>query len=631
MDNNNISITMTISSAANGSHAVHINNEPPYHIKEADVAALLTETRKNSWRTDHNAGAKLGRQLYDLLNRDAKLQGIFDAARDANKHATLYLQTTYDLTQLPFELLNNGGWLLLEHDIHIIRLVEDRGKSAQVAPKQEPLTMLFMACSPTDLDAKYVLGFEQEEERIFSSTGNYNIDMRVEDTGSLAGLKQTNILGGGFDIIHITGHAGFDEEKGPVFCMEDEVGRLHEVSPDNLWDAIKSHPPRLLFLSGCSTGGAHEETNSESFAYRMAQKGIQWVIGWGLLVSDTRATQVAAEMYGCLSGGSGLDRALKIARQSFEGQYNPWPLLRLFGDATPVVPLVAAGLPVKPVKHVKLKHKTLKDSNVRVLERGFVGRRRHVQQGVGVLRGATDKFGLLVRGTAGIGKSCLVGKLVDRFADKKELLVFHGVISEADVIVKLKKLLDKLGNEDGLAILTSDSSYEKKIKALFRTVFKNETPTIIYFDDFEQNLDRNGNQYCVKKELEGIIRPFLEVLDWAEGNSNVVISSRYPFILECDGENLPAIKLFDIALMSFNGADLDKKTRELYSIARSKHTDMYLKYGGGNPRLLEWLDVIARDEDKYRLYEIKERLQDKQAEFIHDYGFAVSGFLFTQE
>ncbi|MBF0606178.1 MAG: hypothetical protein HQL61_01330 [Magnetococcales bacterium] len=247
MGNNNISITMTISSAANGSHAVHINNEPPYHIAGDAVAELLTETRKNSWRTDPAAGAALGGQLYDLLNRGATLQGIFDAARDANKHATLYLQTPYDLTQLPFELLNNGGWLLLNHNVHIIRLVEDRGKSAQVAPKQEPLTMLFMACSPTDLDAKYVLSFEQEEERIFSSTGKYNIDMRVEDTGSFAGLKQANIAAGGFDIIHITGHAGLDEDMGPVFYMEDEVGRLQEVSPAMLWEAISDFPPNCFF------------------------------------------------------------------------------------------------------------------------------------------------------------------------------------------------------------------------------------------------------------------------------------------------------------------------------------------------------------------------------------------------
>ncbi|KJU87027.1 hypothetical protein MBAV_000769 [Candidatus Magnetobacterium bavaricum] len=620
MGYNNASITLAISSVADGQRAVYIDGMLSHYVTESEVADLLAQTRKNLWRTDPAAGAAIGGQLYDLLNRGAgTLQWTVDSARATGAHTHLYVQTPYELTQLPFELLHNGGFVLHNHNIHVIRLVEDRGKLSPVEPKKEPLRMLFMACSPTDLHVHSPLNFEQEEERIFNVTGRYNIGMRVEDTGSIEGLRQANIAGGGFDIIHITGHAGFDEEKGPVLWMEDEVGRPHEVSPAMLWGAIKDYPPKILFLSGCSTGSADDKANTESFAYQMSLKGIKWVLGWGLPVSDDGATLVAAEVYRCLSIGKGIDYAVQSARRLLETRYHPWPLLRLFGDATPIVPLVEPGLPVQKSNPVKLRHKYLTDSNVRVLDSGFVGRRRYVQRGVSVLSGRADKYGLLVRGPAGIGKSCLVGKLVERFADRKELVVFHGVVSEADVIVKLRGLFGKLGNRDGLKILKSDDEYEDKIEALFRNVFKNETPTIIYFDDFEQNLDRNGNQYYVKKEFEGIIRPFLEAFDWAEGRSNVVISSRYPFILELGGENLPDKKLYDIALMSFYGADLGKKIRELESIAQSEHAALYLEYGGGNPRLLEWLNVTARDEGKYDLAVLEARLRGKQDEFIHEY------------
>ncbi|MBF0606176.1 MAG: tetratricopeptide repeat protein [Magnetococcales bacterium] len=193
------------------------------------------------------------------------------------------------------------------------------------------------------------------------------------------------------------------------------------------------------------------------------------------------------------------------------------------------------------------------------------------------------------------------------------------MVRASDVIPKLRDLFDRLGSKDGLEILKSGDEYEDKIKALFRNVFKNEIPTIIYFDDFEQNLDRHGNEHYLKAEAVEIIRPFLDAVGWAEGNSNVVISSRYPFILELGGENLPATKLFDIALMSFYGADLGKKTRELEAISQSKHAEMYLRYGGGNPRLLEWLDVIAKDEKKYDLADLEAKLRGKQDEFIHEY------------
>ncbi|MBV6343019.1 tetratricopeptide repeat protein [Candidatus Magnetobacterium casense] len=142
---------------------------------------------------------------------------------------------------------------------------------------------------------------------------------------------------------------------------------------------------------------------------------------------------------------------------------------------------------------------------------------------------------------------------------------------------------------------------------------------IIYFDDFEQNLDRHGNQYYVKSETIDIIRPFLEAAGWSKGNSNVVISSRYAFILEHDGENLSTTSLHDLTVMSFDGADLDKKKRDLEFIAKSKHADLYLRYGAGNPRLLEWLNVIARDEGKYDLADIEAQLKGKQDEFIHAY------------
>ncbi|KJU82429.1 hypothetical protein MBAV_005378 [Candidatus Magnetobacterium bavaricum] len=224
----------------------------------------------------------------------------------------------------------------------------------------------------------------------------------------------------------------------------------------------------------------------------------------------------------------------------------------------------------------------------------------------------------MIRGTAGIGKSCIVGKLAERFKDK-ELVVFHGVVSRTDVILKLRNLFDRLGNKDGLAILKSDDEYAEKIKAVLRKVFKEQVSAIIYFDDFEQNLDRHGNQHKVKPEAVDVICPFLEAIDWTAGKSSVVITSRYSFILEHNGENLPATKLDDITIKSFVGADLRKKKRNLEFISKSENADLYIKYGYGNPRLLEWLDVIAKYEAKYNLYDIKAKLEDRQEDFINEY------------
>ena len=55
-------------------------------------------------------------------------------------------------------------------------------------PEKRPLTMLFMACSPSDLEDA-TLQFEKEEESILLETENLPMDMLIEDSGSLNGLK----------------------------------------------------------------------------------------------------------------------------------------------------------------------------------------------------------------------------------------------------------------------------------------------------------------------------------------------------------------------------------------------------------------------------------------------------------
>ncbi|MBF0337979.1 MAG: CHAT domain-containing protein [Nitrospirae bacterium] len=386
-------IRIRISDAAGGKYQVHINDEMSHNINEYDVATLLKEANNNLWCYNSDAGADIGRRLYDLLNGSAgMLQGIINSSRGAGVHTNLYIQTSRELMQLPFELLNNGDWVLLNRNIHIIRLIDDRNKLNLPKPKKEPLRMLFMACSPTDTHEKYVLDFEKEEEYILGAFDkhNINIDMRIEDTGSLNGLEQVNIECRGFDIIHITSHGGIDRVLGPVLYMEDDAGKTEKVAPRMLWDKIKIFPPRVLFLSGCFTGNSDDSVASESFASEMVKRGVSWVIGWGLSVIDKHATIAAAELYLNLSTGKGIAEAIQIVRKEVEAQvedrYYPWPLLRLFGDASPTVPLVVDGLPKKS-NLVKLKHKTLQDSNVRVLESGFIGRRRYVQRGVRVLRG----------------------------------------------------------------------------------------------------------------------------------------------------------------------------------------------------------------------------------------------------
>ncbi|MCP4669522.1 MAG: CHAT domain-containing protein, partial [Deltaproteobacteria bacterium] len=301
----------------------------------------------------------------------------------------LYLDIPYKLNALPFELMRDDRFLVLnEHPrTFVIRRVNSRNRLKDTTPEKRPLRVLFMVCSPTDLKARDVLRFEKEEEQILSAVEKFPVDMTIEDSGSLEGLTEALYEGGKYDIVHITGHAGIDHELGPVFYMEDDTGRLNKVTPEMLREAVKDFPPRLLFLSGCSTGKSDKAGESESFAFQMVDKGISLVLGWGLPVSDTGAIRLTTELYRYFGMGKSICEAVNVSRQAMREYYHPWPLLRLFTDGSPLTPLIAGSQPLRRWHPRKTAYKFLEDRQVKVMEKGFVGRRREIQRGVRVLKG----------------------------------------------------------------------------------------------------------------------------------------------------------------------------------------------------------------------------------------------------
>ena len=191
------------------------------------------------------------------------------------------------------------------------------------------------------------------------------------------------------------------------------------------------------------------------------------------------------------------------------------------------------------------------------------------------------------------------------------------MIVKDEFLSRLRKIFNRRGFDTGLAVFDEKIELDVKIEKLFRTVFK-EHEFILFFDDFEQNLVSLGEEYVVGQDYLPIVRAILNAIDWAEGKTNVIITSRYAFMLEHEGEDLTK-KLEDISLMSMRASDLTKKKAELLAISKSKHEALYMKYGCGNPRLLEWLEVIAKEESKYDIESLKAELEGKSEEFISEY------------
>src|SRR6266545_1350988 len=283
---------------------------------------------------DSTTMALLGRELYEWL--DGPAHRWLSGALNNSGGMTLRIDVDGRLRHLPWELLYTGGAYLCSNDQQPFtpaRLVTERQQ--QIERHNRPLRLLFMACSAEDVNP--LLDFESEERMILQSAQRYQIDLSVEESGSLDGLQyQIDAFGTGyFDIFHLTGHADVRGDR-PCFLMEGNQGFRQEVSAEDLTAVFQGRWPRLIFLSGCKTGQAPDQGHLPSLCEALVRAGAPAVLGWALPVGDASASLAAAELYGHLAVGKPIDEVVARARlHLLKEQSGYWNLLRLYVNDTP--------------------------------------------------------------------------------------------------------------------------------------------------------------------------------------------------------------------------------------------------------------------------------------------------------
>ena len=586
----------------------------PLNVDE--ISELEKVCRDYKWNRSIELSQQIGKRLFDLLNDDRQtlIKALTEAEAQGNK-LQLILKGEGSASTLPFELLYHNGFLVTSQ-IHLIRRVSERGKKSKPGPENRPLRLLLMACSP--LDVYPLLEFEKEEDTIYEVTKDLPMEIDVEDSGSLEGLGD-RLATNKYDVVHITGHADIDKNGEPFFWMEDDEGLPVQVTPSQLWEKLDLNLPRMVFLSGCRTGEAPEHVAAMSFAHHLVKGNIPAVLGWGLPVSDMGASFTSQELYFELSRGENiLDAILRTRRKLYE-QFPDWSILRLFSDGTALdVPLVTSGLKRRP-KPRALQYIFLENSQVKVLKKGFIGRRRHLQQGIKCLRRDTEKVGLLLHGTGGLGKSCLAGKFCDRFKDHG-LIIVHGVLNAFTFLEALEHSFRRWKDDEGLEITEENEEMSDKIERLCYSAFQKGN-YLILLDDFEQNLlgiEEGRPKVC--PEAVPILESLLRFLPYTDKMTHLIITSRYTFYLTLGGKDLISERLEPIGLTSFRDADENKKVSELDNIANYPDPEIRKKLitaGHGNPRLMEALDTLIEVKGKgIDLTLLPTLIKEKKEEFV---------------
>ncbi|MEM7246725.1 MAG: tetratricopeptide repeat protein [Acidobacteriota bacterium] len=494
-----------------------------------------------------------------------------------------------------------------------VELAVQLGSVTPDAPAVLPtgqLRILFMAFSPEDVEP--VLDYEGEEEAFIRALTDYQqsgrVRLRVVEEGNLNALERA-LKTSPVDVLHLSGHGNLTS-TGPRLAMEDEMGDCERVGPEELWKVLRrpAEPPRLVVISCCHS--TDDGGGFPSLAAQLVAAGVQSVVGWVRPVFDSVATQAAKDFYDQLCGGTGLAEAVGFARNELREAdaeaartgkglvSGAWGTLQSMGRD-------GAGFRLDTDKKVK-GGRTVSESvygylggtgQVRILEQGFVGRRRELQRLVRLLRTGKSRdgqrrAGALVWGMKGVGKSCLIGRAVARHVEDvgtgHGLVVLHGELNEAQVLESFTAAAVKLKDDEAEKLLQrTDLSVAQRVGRLLSSQWLEERVVII-LDDFEQNLTEQASgpalvEPWVAELLAALLPPC------RDGAPSVLVTSTAVFALpEVVADALAFVELGSLELASVRKLWMrGRESGELRKVAE-KDWQALADRLGRNARVLDW-------------------------------------------
>jgi tetratricopeptide (TPR) repeat protein len=230
-----------------------------------------------------------------------------------------------------------------------------------------------------------------------------------------------------------------------------------------------------------------------------------------------------------------------------------------------------------------------------------------------------DKIGVLFLGTAGLGKSTLAGKICERFPGHT-LIIIHSIFNTVTLHVALQDAFILARDEEGKHILGQGKKMVDKLADLCISCFK-EKNYLILLDDFERNLEgvAQGRPGSLVPEASELLRALLKYLPFSGKMTQLLVTSRCEFYLLEQGLDLVMKRMEKVWLTSFQESEQLKKVRDLKNILDYPNQSLVpqlVSAGCGNPRLMEWLDLLVGQMIGKEVPELLAAAADKKEEFI---------------
>ncbi|MCP4041737.1 MAG: CHAT domain-containing protein [Gammaproteobacteria bacterium] len=606
---------------------------------------LTREYRESLGNTDFaKKHLNIGRDLFRWLNQDGWLEELLP---DISPPWLLEVQVgkrpddaARALSDAPWELLAEpeGDHLARDFGVQLnpIRRFGTPGEPKPPSPNR--LSLVFMAAAPDD---QVVLQYEVEEVAILQATeelhggGHINIDLTVEESGSLQGLSALAAREVPVDVLHLSCHGDFRENE-PVLALERPAGGRHDpVDARRILMEPSIRDAQLLFLSACHSADRQQGDDQrivDSLAAQLLRGGLRASLGWAGTVADAEATEFSGHLYRYLSQHQPLEAAVGAARLALlnrptdKPRSRDWHRVRLYlGPRGGGV--LANGNRARHALNIQTGHREFLDAKgdqtVAVASRyEFVGRRRQIQKAQRALRDPAQA-GVLIHGMGQQGKSSLAARIANRLHDHTTVVVY-GHYEAGDILAAIARQFEHPAISDIVerhleAVRRDPVKLSEALRELLQGPCRQAAaerrqpgPLLLVIDDLEQALvlkEGDGYHRVDRPEVRQALAATLHAFHNPDSDSRLLITSRYRFTLP-DGQGRDMAELLHhLHLEPMGPGERQKqiiqrrKTLENWSPEREdwELTRRSMELAKGNPGLQELLYRLSiNDADTAR-------------------------------
>ncbi|MFQ6056361.1 MAG: CHAT domain-containing protein, partial [Methanosarcinales archaeon] len=234
-----------------------------------------------------NTVSDLGDRLTELYDKEI-LKEVFEEGRRP------YFGITTKWLEIPWELVKCKGEFLFEK-YNLYRIFTAKDKISTTYSLKYPIKVLYISDPTGTLEYEFLERYYLEELRDNPALKEF-VEFKVEYNMNAEEFKEI-LKNGEYDIIHYTGHGGYNRETNEYIIKFKD----RNITDSEITSLTMEKPPIIVIFNNCTTG-YHKDIDYSAnkprgFAQAFIEKGTNSFIGILWQIRDNTASIFSKEFY----------------------------------------------------------------------------------------------------------------------------------------------------------------------------------------------------------------------------------------------------------------------------------------------------------------------------------------------